>query len=463
MTVVDRNGRPNRPWKTRGVRTVVVALLAIGGGVGCGQPALRTPAGPGLAAESLGQAVEPTPSQKLFWDHPAGRQANAGAAGRGASNPPIAIDPGRAERANEKLNAGITPAGFVAGFDGSTAARTTWNGWKIPETRATAPAPAVASAEAPAAEPTGNAGAESSPPPTALGEEIPPPARRSTAGETVAVSGTALDALVAACRSTKIAPPMLAPPAPRVAAAVRAPLDPPSPEPAKPVDPPGAVSAEPRVVAGDAAPTPTAPAPKAEANPPQAVVVDETPAPVGSPEAGTELPSLAEQETAVKKDVPAVNLPETVTPAAEPAAVVAAPASTTRSMPAPALDPLQAACQATSIEPPRLPPVATEMPVVPSAVEDGPLPPATNDVENPPTDIPMPATAPRRVPALLPPPVPPVGPASEGRGDAGDALSAASRATSIPMPVRPAPRADSLLEASRATSIPLPSPPRGDR
>lgn len=430
MTTVRRNGRPNRPWRTRGARTGMVALLALGAGVGCGQPALRTQGGAGPLAE-------PTLSRMSFWEHSPGRQANAAAVGKRAAPGPVAIDSGVAEAANEKLNGGIT----LATFDGSTFARTTWNGWKVPENKAK-PAANVAATEAPAAVSTANPGAESAPPMTVAAAEIPPPARRSPGA--VAESGTSLDALVAACRSTKIAPPMLAPPASKVSAPVEAQVEPPqaADSPVAATGPPA--PAEPAVSEVVAAPA-TAPEPKAETGAAPAVAVAAEPAPARSDEALKDLPSLAEQEPADKNVAPAVIPLETVRSAAEPAAVdvppapttrtASAPTSTPRPSPAPDVDPLKAACEATSIEPPRRPVVATGMPM-------------GDPLANPTMVTPLTAAVANEAP---------------GQADAGDPLMAASRATSIPMPVRPSPGTDTLNQASRATSIPLPSPPRGDR
>ena len=79
MAVVSRNGRPNRTNVTRGARTGVVALLALGAGVGCGQAMLRPQSGPGLAAQALGLADDVIPGAgMLLWDDLASPGAGRG-------------------------------------------------------------------------------------------------------------------------------------------------------------------------------------------------------------------------------------------------------------------------------------------------------------------------------------------------------------------------------------------------
>ncbi len=115
MTVVYRSGRPNRPNLRRNARLGVLALFALGGAGGCGQAALRS-SGASLASDAI-------PGRKLLWEAP-----------QATSSPSSLTLAGIQGAGAVSLEGGITagPPPSVAIFDGSTYARTTWNGWKVP-------------------------------------------------------------------------------------------------------------------------------------------------------------------------------------------------------------------------------------------------------------------------------------------------------------------------------------------
>ena len=291
MAVECRNGRPNRTRAKRAARTGVVALLALGAGVGCGQTMLRPGAGPGLAAQSLGQVNADIPGRRLSWEEPGpasgrpARGAKAGPTALAGLKPvgPVSLD---------GMTAGPSPS--LATFDGSTYARTTWNGWKLPEpklfgaaagpvlassgggggTRTAAPKPASPAATAATA--PGFRLVDDSLLEACRTAKIAPPTRRvavrSATGAAGAPAPPGLDGLAAACREAKIAPPK-----------VKTAGDRPGPR----GEPSGAGLVPVPVAAGPPIPTP-APAPDAvgpspEASPATAGVT--LPAPTGAPQA----------------------------------------------------------------------------------------------------------------------------------------------------------------------------------
>ena len=540
MTVVRRDGRPNRPQRlrVRGARTGMLALVALGAGAGCGQTMLRPQGGPGLAAASLGRAPEPVPGRVLVWNgldqriHDSaaapGRSADVSVATRNLFG--TAISPA-------KLNAGLTNEGFTRILTASSP--TTWNGWKLPPPRgpkASSASAAIASAglPAPIPRPSATAGGRDpllaactrtkiAPPKPIVGgsaiDETLLSASKTTkialprrpSGASATESGSGLEGLMAACKATKISPPLLKPRAPIRVARVAPPapsLTPaPIPSSARPIAPKpiASVSKEPAIspveASKDAAalpslaepatprepavvvdspaaplvpapaltlvdrPSPTATAPESIPEPLPLPLPEPTRMPIPVPEPGaavnestepTRKPSLERTSEPVAAAPPAPR-GEPLVPAEPTALTLSEPAdkSTTRSVaPTPAQTPASAAPPAETVVVPNLSP--TSLPV-PAKIE-------ASRVTN--ISLPHQADAPADKPAEVK--------VAESTTQQDDALVAASQKTKIelshPLPGPSAPSAgavdalmdessDELLKsASIETQIPLPVP-----
>ena len=234
MTEVCRSGRPNRPKGMRSARTGVVALLALSAGAGCGQTMLRPATGPGLAAQALGQVNEDVPGRQLGWNDPGQLSAREALVAKGGGSAKTGLPPA-GPISLDGVTAGPPPSPMIVTFDGSTFARTTWNGWKLPGPRpfGTPGGPMIASANG--NDPVGVASRLTkieAPRPIAAApgirlvdesllaacrvSKIAPPMRR-VAARPAGAAVAAVDGLAAACRESKIAPPhpkmVAAPPA----------------------------------------------------------------------------------------------------------------------------------------------------------------------------------------------------------------------------------------------------------
>ena len=476
MSVVRRDKRTVRRVGPRRVGTGMVALLALGTGAGCGQSLLRPNAGPGIAAESLGQADMAIPSRRLAW---------VGSDGRRDLPLTAALPP----REPDQLNVGLEPA--------VVASATTWNGWKVPSSKPRASEPSAPPAGMPVLEVSEPVAAASP------ASAIPMPSTR------LAGNDTEVETLLAASRDTKIAPPLThrvarlgmqvaqAPtPAPItfvdvLSAPVAEPstpkveMEPPVPSSATVaalVDSPanaGAVkSSNPESTTFATAPlaetspepAPPAPAP-VKVEMPRAVTVTQAEPPVADRDADKPV-AMAPLDPTPK--------PEFVTSAPVEAAMSGLPAVEPQAatpIPPPAqIDPLALAAESTGIPLPKRPEdvdlsqVSASEPTAPALVEE-----TVADVSQS-TDIPMPIPVKTAMPAPsvpeitsipmpnppstldygttnIPMPVPRVTVPSE------DPVAAASRTTNIPMPVPVAtPKEDPLSEASRTTNIPMPVP-----
>ena len=517
MTVERRDGRPTRSKGMRGTRTGVVAVLALSAGFGCGQPLLRPQNAPGVAAGSDGRGADPLPGRKLAWaDQPAGPPATSAASAGKFSTGSV---PGASAGVNDgisismdKLNAGLVPPVF----DGSTFARTTWNGWKLPESKpadpvaatqpaTTSPDLAVVSAPTVPKDPLVAASTEThialpKPASGASGDpasidsllsackstKIAPPRHRpkeATAEVTTPAAG--LDSVAATVPQTKIAQPAATPAPPRVETPVAnivpetAPIAAPNAEPVAPVvvAAPAPEPAAPIVVASPAPDLKPQPEPAAPAA--AALIPEPKPEPETAPivEESATLPALA-----AETEAPAVESPETLLAPVAPVAVV----EKVVELPEPALaeaavvDPLIAASQATSIELPK-PRSSTTESLDPQTAASSlkiielPLPRlSAGPTPAPGAEVDPVAAASRatkielpRKPkaAALPAPMPPA-----PLGLVNDPLQAASDASSIPLPftVRTSSggsstSSDPLLEACKASRIPPPVPPQSSR
>jgi hypothetical protein len=328
----------------------------------------RSGAGPGLVALSLGLVDEPIPGRSMGWVDPSHPQTSPASAGAPAGGEPVVA----AAVAGESPTATVTEPTF----DGSTFARTTWNGWKIPPVRPPAslvlrgsaiPLPHTMTRDADpaaAADPLLDA---------CKATRIAPPLRHLSGS-----SGAAFDALLAACRETKIAPPMVRPATPPGHDPVPPPADPtpPAASPEPPAREPTARVIElpaPREVAD--APMPEAGEPPA---PEAAIVGEPSPTPGPSTTAGEPM------------DAP-VALPALAEPAAAEAALQAvAPARVDAEAPGGLpVDALSAACREADIPPP-VPAISAALP---TGADDGSADPFSA------TQIPPPVPAP---PSLAP-------------------------------------------------------------
>lgn len=407
MTAERRNGRPNRPRNYRGLRTGVMALLALSSGVGCGQSMLRSGGGPGLAAESLGLTSEPIPSRNLTWSE-SGPEGVPNRPGSGTISGVLASANGGATVGADLLS--VAPTAINA--DPSVYDRMKSDGWKQPSSK---PATAVASKPATARPDVASSEIEAMPATVPVAPRVATvaaPARPASEPE------TGLKGLMEACKATKIAPPVsfasLAKPAatpPLVEVSETTPVV---------AEKPGPSVSE--VVIGPIAEPPI----EAPASPVTEVVIKtvkpdiEPPAPVGSQEPPL-LPS-GSLDSSVLLPTQVAETPDPNVNAAsstgQPTTVIPMPETPTDSQAAA----LVAASRESNIELPRRPGASV------NAV--GTAGPSTSLA---------PAVAGTSIPTA-------------------DPLATACEATKIPPPVRAASLVDPLLEASRATKIPLPVP-----
>ncbi len=290
MAGVIRNGRPNRPIELKGARTGLVALLALSAGAGCGQAMVRPKSGPGLAVQALGQVDEEVPGRQLGWEDPGQAAARAALVAKGGGSAKTGLPPG-GPISIDSMTAGPHPSptlAKIATFDGSSYAKTTWNGWKIPDRK-----------------PFGAAGE-----PVQManrGEliEMPRPINRRASARLMD------DSLLEACRESKIAPPTRrkagsntpAPVVDSLAAACREARIAPPKAKAVASNPEPAVAAV--VARAPVAPEPVKVSPKVIIVPPTEPVAD-----------AVELPRAATQARIV--DVPAATKPEAVEPRVQP-------------------------------------------------------------------------------------------------------------------------------------------------
>ena len=461
MPVERCDKRTIRQSDPRRVGAGLVALLALGaGGAGCGQPFLRPKDGAALATESLGQADTAIPSRKIAWVGSDGRREIASAGSYPSREP---------ERLNEGLASNLV------------ASDSTWNGWKVPASKketefAASPSPrdpVVVAAPIELAE---------SPKPARSQASIPLPAFKRGSDD------AGVEALLAASRASRIAPPLnhpvVKPSSPQVVSAPfvtkstetnelttlpKAALDlekverESSTAKASFIEGPAVASVEKITSSESSSRSISALTDVAETKPetiPQAPVetVASTPsvAPVTIPleviEKVTELTSTLENSAG------SVPLSSPIPPPSDVAETTAIPA------PGQAIEVLPSPVLMTATAPPA--PVEAPMAVDPPATQiPMPVPiqvPVTATVvaEQPATDIPMPVPPSQASITMQTPPEPTVTkipmpvsiPSSQG-----DPVELASRSTNIPMPVPVAMKAeDPVVAAPRTTNIPMP-------
>ena len=481
MSVVRRDKGTVRRVGPRRVGTGMVALLALGTGAGCGQSLLRSNVGPGIAAESLGQADMATPSRRLAWVGPDGRRD-------------LPLTAALPPREPDRLNAGLEPA--------IVASATTWNGWKVPLSKGRASEPAALASGIPLMEVSEPVAASPS------GSAIPMPSTR------LAGNDAEIERLLAASRDTKIAPPLKrrvakpeimvaqapAPPLITVVDVLPAPASEPSTpkvereervpssaavavivdsrsdaeavKSSAPSEPAGTTPVTAPLAETSPQPAPTAPAP-VQVEMPRSVTVTQAEPPVADRD--TDKPvAMAPLDPALKPVIVAsapVEAPTGGLPADEPQATTPIPQPSE-------IDALALAAESTRIPLPKRPEDADVSTVSASEPTADALVEETVADANRPTDIPMPVYFKTMMPApsvpektSIPMPNPPVTvdfrstnipmPMPRVTAPEEDPAAAASRTTNIPMPNRPYPlSANAPLNVDYGTTnIPMPIPP----